>query len=263
MDPKRWKKALADLPLGELYFFPSLPSTNQSALALLDQGAPEFSLVAADHQTQGRGRQGRRWLTTPGSGLAFSLLIRPEADAFLLSRLNGWAGLGVSRFLQEAYSLPVCLKWPNDVLVRGKKAGGVLIETRWQGEELQGGVVGIGINVAPDSVPEQNQVRFPATSLEKEAGEGIERPALLAGILTELLDWYPRLAEPELLTAWEKALAYRGEWVRFQTREGTQFPGLLLGLTPEGKLRLKREDGQEYDYRVGEIRLRLVDRSEK
>ena len=146
---------LADLPLGGIRYFERIGSTNDEAAAWLKQGCPDLALVVADAQSAGRGRAGRKWFTPPGAGLAFSLVLRAgDATRQLLAqgntaRLNGLGALAVCQALQEQHSLPAQIKWPNDVIVNGRKLAGVLAEAHWLGSELSAVVLGIGINLAP------------------------------------------------------------------------------------------------------------------
>lgn len=263
MDGSSWQAALAHLPLGELYFFDRIGSTNDFAARLLARGEDEFSLVTADFQFKGRGRIGRSWLSRPGTGLTFSLILRDSVPADHLPILSGWAAVGVCCALQDHYQLPARIKWPNDILISGKKAAGILIENHWEGSSLKGVVVGIGINVAPGSVPEADRLRFPATCLECELGREIQRPRLLAEILRELLEWIKELSGPALLETWQRNLAFRGEKVCLTWDHQPDQEGILVGLEPDGALVLRVQNGREISCPVGEITLRPVDRNRK
>src|SRR5512147_2557842 len=128
MDEKTLRASLRDMHLGELRFFPTLSSTNDEALAWAAQGAPDLSVVVADEQTAGRGREGRKWFTPPGAALAFSLLMRPvQQETPYFPRVVGLAALSVLEALR-AYGLQTQVKWPNDVLLEGRKVAGILVE---------------------------------------------------------------------------------------------------------------------------------------
>ena len=265
MQEKQWRAALRDLPLGRQYYFDQAGSTNDIAAELLDAGDPAFSLVLADEQLEGRGRNARRWITLPGVALAFSVILRPENSIApeKLGLLSGLGGVAVCRALQKNYALSAKIKWPNDVLINGKKVAGVLAEAHWSGNRLRGVILGIGINVFPESVPPRAEVNFPATSVMAEYGKEITRPELLAHILTELVDWYPRLNSSGLLRAWEDNLAFKGKRVRLGTGAGAHVEGRALGLNPDGALRLEVTPGEEQSFQIGEIHLQPIDISPK
>jgi BirA family biotin operon repressor/biotin-[acetyl-CoA-carboxylase] ligase len=281
MDNEAIEKVLAGLPLGPIRYFDRIDSTNTEAARWAAAGAPDLSLVVADEQIAGKGRLGRRWHTPPGSALAFSLVLRlqiadggGQAGASVhftdISRLTALGALGVREALQDLYGLPAAIKWPNDVLVGGKKLAGILVEANWQGDSLTAAVLGIGINVAPSSVPPAEAVSFPATSVdaslqEKDPERSAERLTLLRAVLDKVLAWRARLTTPDFITAWEAALAFRGEWVSvFQDiqeigeggSDAARREGQIIGLSPDGALRLRSRSGEEFTIQVGEIHLR-------
>ena len=173
MNERTLRRALADLPLGEVRFFEQTGSSNDIALAWAAEGAPDLSLVYAEQQNSGRGRARRRWLTVAGGGLAFSLILRPEAGQERSpASFSALAALGVCSAL-EALDVPAEIKWPNDVLVCGRKVCGVLAEAVWLGEQVDRIVLGVGVNVTPASIPPADGLTFPATCLE---GEGRQEP---------------------------------------------------------------------------------------
>src|SRR5512147_2731704 len=128
------KKALLKLPLGDVRYFDSIGSTNNEALAWAAGGARDMSLVIADEQMAGRGRLDRKWYTPKGTALAFSLILRPTAEEKpFLTRIVGLAALAVADALRTR-GLVVLIKWPNDVLLEGRKVAGILVESVWSGE---------------------------------------------------------------------------------------------------------------------------------
>ena len=255
MDDRAISAALADLPLGGLRFFRSLGSTNDEALNWAAQGAPDLSIVVADEQTAGRGRSGRKWLTPPGSALALSVILRSsEIERTLPSRISGLGALAILQACQGLGLRPQ-IKWPNDVLLNGRKVAGILVESEWAGNLLHASILGLGINVAAAAVPPEEQLSFPATSLESEQGHPVERLGLLHDILSGLLEWRAQIGTPRFIQSWENALAFRSELV-FVGREGEPaLRGTLLGLEADGSLRLMSDDMPTIVH-VGEIHLR-------
>jgi BirA family biotin operon repressor/biotin-[acetyl-CoA-carboxylase] ligase len=264
MDIKRWRERLEELPLGEIYIYQEVESTNSEAEKRVQEGAPAFSLVLADAQTAGRGRQGRSWITQPGSALALSWILYPEPGRIqpeLLGRLTGLGAVAVCQVLRETYRLPARVKWPNDVLVEGEKITGILPEVHWDGCRLVDVILGIGVNVHREALPQDTEFIFPATTLEDCLGARISRLDLLQEIMESLLTWYRRLAEPSLIDTWNSLLAYREEQVVLSIPKGEIARGELLGVNEDGSLNLRDQTGLVQRFHSGEIQVRLVDRS--
>jgi BirA family biotin operon repressor/biotin-[acetyl-CoA-carboxylase] ligase len=265
MERSKVGAALGNLPVGPWRYFDRLDSTNLEAARWVAQGAPDLALVVADEQTAGRGRLGRSWFTPPGAALAFSLILTEAVQPHLLARLTALGALAVNSALQEGYALATHIKWPNDLLAGGQKLAGLLTETTWEGESQGVTILGIGINVAPASVPADDGLLFPATCVETALGHPIDRWQLFAGVLGALLHWRARLASHEFWQAWEDRLAFRGEWVRVtsgQARPGSAglYEGRVIGLNPDGALRLLSHSGEEVAVPNGELHLRPVKR---
>ena len=264
MDITRWKERLEEFPLGELHLHNELDSTNREAERLIQAGAAPFSLVVADSQTAGKGRQGRTWITRPGKALAFSWILYPEMGRVqpeTLGRISGLGGLAVAETIQDELGLRSEIKWPNDVLIAGKKAAGILVEVHWNGCQLLDVVLGIGINIGREALPVSPQFDFPATSLESIYGKEIDRLDFLAGVLRSLLKWYRRLAEPSLIKAWNERLAYKDQLVTLNSLTGKMAEGFVKSVEEDGALRLDMGSGEIRHFHSGEIQLRLVDRS--
>jgi BirA family biotin operon repressor/biotin-[acetyl-CoA-carboxylase] ligase len=258
VNAKSIRAALRKLPLGGLRFYQTIDSTSDMALAWAAAGARDLSLVAADGQTRGRGRGGRPWLTPPGSALAFSLVLRPgPVERDIIPLYSALGALAVAQTL-EGIGLAPQIKWPNDVLLDRRKVCGILAESVWLGEKVDSLVLGIGVNVGPESVPPAEMLAFPAACLESAAGRALDRPVLLGGILSALLEWRPRLGTDAFLQAWERRLAFRGETVEVWAQGMPARAGQVLGLERDGGLRLLGEGGQPFAVRFGEVRLRPV-----
>lgn len=249
------RSTLRGLPLGGLRFFTQIGSTNDEALAWAASGAADFSLVVADEQTAGRGRMQRKWFTPPGAALAFSLVLRPNAEEIpWLSRFSGLAALALAQTL-EAQGTPAQIKWPNDILLNGKKTAGILLESVWLGDKVDSLVLGMGLNISPQALPPTEECNFPATSLQTE-GLLLNRWQALREILLKLRTLRPSLASPALLEAWQERLAYRGQPVSVWSEANAPRRGLLLGLSEDGSLRLQTQNGAEEIFHAGEIHLR-------
>lgn len=242
--------------MGDLRFFESISSTNDEALAWAAQDAPDLSLVIADEQTSGRGRSGRKWFTPPKTALAFSLILRPTAaERTHPARTTGLGALALADSLRTIGLAPQ-IKWPNDVLLNGKKVAGILVESVWTGDTLDASVLGMGVNVLAASVPPADQTLFPATSIENELGNPIEPTELFSDILASLIGWRSRLGTNKFMQAWEDALAFRGKQVQVWAGNDEPLTGFLLGLESDGSLRLRDERGNPVTVQFGEIHLR-------
>lgn len=256
--PELWD-LLRPLPLSDLRYYPEITSTNDLALTWLEQGAPDSSLIVADSQTKGRGRMQRRWVTHAGSSLAFSFILKPSTGTSENTQFYSPLGaLALCQVLREKYQLDARIKWPNDVLIRRRKTCGILSEASWVGSSLRGVVVGIGINIASDSLPPADQVQFPATCMEDETGSPVNRWDLLFEVLQGIFAWRSRMGTPDFFNAWQSNLAFTGEMVRITDEGELQITGKMLGITPDGDLRILKEDGEEVAVRVGDVHLRLA-----
>ena len=256
MNTSSLKKNLSKIDLGGLRYFDSIGSTNDEALAWAAQGAPDLFIVVADEQTSGRGREKRRWFTPAGTALAFSLILRPRAEELPhLSRTVGLAAVALAESLRKR-SLTPQIKWPNDLLLDGRKVAGILVESTWNGDTVDHVVIGIGVNVARGAVPPPELLQFPAASLEHALGVCPEREDVLRDILSALIEWRPRLGSEALLQAWERDLAFCGQQVEVMGAEGQVVAGTLLGLESDGSLRLQDQHGNPVTVRFGDVRLR-------
>lgn len=264
MDQQTLESALQGLGLGGVRYYPRVGSTNDEAARWALEGAPDMALVAADEQTAGRGRLGRRWLTPAGAALAFSLVLYPgQAIPTTLPRLTALGALAVCTALEEHYHLAAQIKWPNDVLVARRKVAGVLVEAQWQGAELGAVVLGIGINVATQAVSAAPTLDYPASTLETELGAAPDRLELLRQVLSASRHWRECVARPEFLQAWEAHLAFRNEWVQVWPGNLTAgqaatpwYEGQICGLAADGALQLYTATGAVVSVEAGEIKLR-------
>jgi len=257
MNQQEIESTLSNLNLREIRFFDSTGSTNDEALAWAKNGANDLSLVVADEQTLGRGRLDRPWFTPPKTALAFSLILRPANDEKpLLSRTVGLAALALADVLQTL-NLDPQIKWPNDILLNGRKLAGILIEAIWSEDEVDSLVIGMGINVAKAAVPATDILGIPATSLENMLGYIPDRKVLLHAIIGNMIALRPHIGTDSFMSSWEKKLAYFGRQVRVEMGGDKSVSGRVVGLESDGSLRLKDDDGKSISVRFGDVRLRL------
>jgi BirA family biotin operon repressor/biotin-[acetyl-CoA-carboxylase] ligase len=250
------QSVLEKIDLSAWQYYPSVGSTNDLALDWAQTGAPDMSLIIADEQTAGRGRGDRRWVTHSGSALAMSLVLRPKPEELdSIQHFTALAALGLIRAL-AGLGLQAELKWPNDVLLGGKKAAGVLVEADWQGDRLDSLVVGMGVNVSPESVPKPDQLRYPAISVEDALGAQVDRWALLGEILQEIMHLRSAAQGRGFLKSWNEALAFRGQWVWFRKAgSADRQPRVvrIIGVGSQGELVYENESEEEASALAGEI----------
>lgn len=242
---------LSSAPIGHrILYFPSVSSTMDVARQEAEQGAPEGTIVVADEQTAGRGRFGRHWVSGSGQNLLFSVVFYPEQTA--LAGLNIIASVAALTAIQRTTALSPTLKWPNDILIAGKKMSGILIETAVRDGGVLYAVLGFGINVNfdPSRTPE---IAGLGTSLSKELGEQVSREALLEAILEELSTLYERLkAWAAVRHRWEASLETLGSHVRVQWGDRVE-EGLAEAVDPDGNLLLRRSDGTVVTMSGGDV----------
>ncbi len=250
---------LANLPIPDIRFHESIGSTNDEGLAWAEAGAADGSLVVAEQQTKGRGRLGRSWVTNPGAALAFTLILQPTpAEMEHIGLFSPLAGLAVCLALQ-GMGLPAEIKWPNDVLLNRQKTCGILAESSWEAQSLRAVVIGVGINVAPSSIPPADQLQFPATCVEDHLGRPVQREKLLQEILAAFFTWRGIMGTIAFFRAWEERLAFKGESVYLKNSGNEVLTGILLGVGEHGDLRIHLSEGGVKLVSVGDVHLRPVD----
>ena len=229
----------------------SLVSTSDRLKALARGGAPEWTAVLADRQTGGRGREGRAWVSPPG-GLYLSVLLRPRFERAGLVPLA--AGVAVAEAAGEL-GVPTELKWPNDVLVSGRKLAGVLAEAASGPSGVEWVVLGIGVNVSLDATEVPEEIRATVTSLGAEGAPGAEPADVAVRALVRLALCYDALRSrpAEVLAAWRaRAVRWWGEEVEARTGAGA-VRGRLVDLDAEGALVLEVEGGGTRRLLSGEV----------
>jgi BirA family transcriptional regulator, biotin operon repressor / biotin---[acetyl-CoA-carboxylase] ligase len=256
MNEEELRTQLQGLPIADVRWYPQVDSTNAIALEWAANGAADGCLVAADQQSAGRGRLGRKWVTNPGAALAFSLILRPTpGERKHIELFSPLGSVGVADAL-SGLGLQPQIKWPNDVLLERLKVCGILVESVWMGQELDALVMGIGVNVAPLSVPPPEELLFPAVCVETVLGKPVDRLALLSEILASIFEWRYRLDSVEFMHAWQSRLAFVGEKVSVSRPAAEPLEGLLLGVDAGGGLRLRLQDGIVVKVLVGDVSLR-------
>lgn len=234
---------------GRLWVFPELDSTNAWVLAHLEDLQPG-DVIRAIHQTHGRGRMNRVWIAPPGRALTLSLLLAPSRFPVAPQLIGQIAALGVARCLEQ-WAIPAQVKWPNDVLVAGRKIAGLLLETGSAPDRL---VLGIGLNVnlrAEDLPPAQ--LRRPATSLQLETGREFNLEAVLLSLIESLEHSARDCASPDdLRRFWEAKDALRQHWIRIETGTET-IEGRYTGIRTDGQLAVEIADHTQREFWSGDV----------
>jgi BirA family biotin operon repressor/biotin-[acetyl-CoA-carboxylase] ligase len=256
----------AGLPIRGLgnpvYFYHTIGSTNDVAAEFARKGSPHGTLVVADEQTAGRGRAGRTWYTPPDCAIALSLVLRPKtAHPPVLARLSALGAMAVAHAIEKV-GAEAAIKWPNDVLLAGKKVGGVLAECSWSGSDLEYAVLGVGVNMHEESIPGERDIDFPATCLEDVVGMHVGRTEFLFAVLEGISEWYPKMEAQAFIEAWDRRLAYRGREVVVQAGQ-SEIVGKLAGISKDGRLNLITKTGETFEVTFGDMKIRPVDMSWK
>ncbi|MCD6453514.1 MAG: biotin--[acetyl-CoA-carboxylase] ligase [Dehalococcoidales bacterium] len=235
-------------------YYPKLASTMDVAKRQAYRGAVEGTVVFTGEQTAGRGRIKRVWLSPRGS-IALSLILRP--DMTHLPSLMMLASLAVVRSIEMVTGLKSQIKWPNDVLLRGKKVAGILIENDWQGDSLRSAIIGIGINVNLRTA-DFPEIKSLATSLYDELGREVSQLALVRQWLVEVERLYlTRLAGGAIYEDWRDNLVTLGKPVRL-TSERMTVEGIAESVARDGSLLLRLPDGRLTRVIAGDVTLRLM-----
>lgn len=240
-------------------------STNIQAKKLAEEGAPHGTLVCAEQQNLGRGRRGRAWSSPPGEAVYMSLLLRPGIRPEHASMLTLVMGLAAAKacqeVMEEAGSGPVPqigLKWPNDLVIDGKKAAGILTEMSTELGCIHYVVIGVGINVNTERFPEE---LTQAVSLRQAGKRVYSRPGLIALCMEKFEGYYEQFEKTEDLSLlkeeYERLLVNRNRRVRVLEPEN-EYLGTALGISDSGELLVRREDGRVEEVYAGEVSVRGV-----
>ena len=256
--PSLIRPELGDIEIGHriIHYF-KIDSTNDAAMALASadrRNTSHGTVVVAEEQTAGRGRLGRTWYSEKSAGIYASVILRPPLPPAAAPTLTLMAGVAAHAAVTATTGLRVDIRWPNDLVVDGKKVSGILTEMSAEVDRVHAVVIGIGINVNHQQMPVE--LKSIATSLRMAGGRVYSRAQIFVALLKELDRHYRlMLAEGSAAIArrWAAASTYaEGRQIRVLTNSGG-FLATTLGLEPTGALRIRREDGSEEALVSGEI----------
>lgn len=223
----------------------SLASTQNAARELAEAGAREGALVIADHQTSGRGRMGRGWVSPPGKGIWMSMIMRPPVPIHCAPQLTLLTAVALCRSLRQLTGLDIGIKWPNDLLIDGRKISGILLESAAEDERLKYIVAGIGISVNLNERDYPEDVLAKATSLRIASGSVYNRAEIIASFMEEweqLYDLFLQEGFGHIATLWESLSVTIGKTVKLTTPQG-ELTGVPVGLDASGAILVRRTDG--------------------
>ena len=257
-DTARMRAQLSTRIFGRvLEYHERVGSTNDVVLSLADQAAPHGTVCLADEQSAGRGRRGYGWFSPPGCGIWASVLLRPRLSAVRTPPLTLCAAAAAARVLEAAAGVSVKIKWPNDLLMGGRKVAGILAESRVVSGDEPVIVIGMGINVNHTREQFPVELSTSATSLRIESGRPVDRENLFLAILASFESAYGSYlasGPASLLAEVDARLAWRGLTVEAESPAGAS--GRVSRIDEEGGLVLDRQDGSALVIRSGSLRLR-------
>jgi BirA family transcriptional regulator, biotin operon repressor / biotin---[acetyl-CoA-carboxylase] ligase len=242
-----------------LRYVEEIGSTNSEAIEWAAADGPEGALVVTNHQTGGRGRWGRSWFSAPGQLLQFSLILKPSLAPDRHGLLTCGLGVATARAIRDLTGLAVMVKWPNDIVVDGRKLAGMLVESTMTDATIDAAICGIGINVHLEADDIPDDLADKATSIAIElarlgSGTAPARAHLLARIVTEIESLYPAIAgdASRLLAEATELSSVIGHDVVVRSADGSTIEGAARGFAPDGALQLEI-DGEMRSVHIGEI----------
>lgn len=239
-------------------YYPETDSTNIRIRHLGAEGAPHGTLAVADRQTAGRGRRGRTWESPGGSCIYMSILLRPDLAPEKAPMLTLVMACGVAEGIMDCADVKVQIKWPNDIIVSGKKLAGILTEMSTQVDYINHVTVGVGINVNVQNFPEEIQT---AASLLSETGTQTKRAPVIAAVMKHFEENYKIFMQTEdmsgLMKKYSSLLVNQGREVLILEKDA-EYKAYAEGINQKGELVVRREDGTVENICAGEVSVRGV-----
>lgn len=243
----------------KVVYYDETDSTNNQAKAYGEKGAEHGTLFVADMQAAGKGRRGRAWVSPAGSSIYMTILLHPEVLPTKAPQLTLVMAMAVAEGIRSVTGLETMIKWPNDIIIHGKKICGILTEMSTEIDYINYVVIGVGINVNQETFPEE--IRETATSLKIEKGSSVRRSELIASVMKSFEQFYEIFMETEDLSglreAYNAILVNRGRRVRI-LEPGQEYEADALGINRTGELVVRTEDGQKKEIYAGEVSVRGV-----
>jgi len=256
LSPDEIQRGLATQRLGRrVHYFGEMDSTNVYAHQLAEEGAAEGEIVIAEGQTLGKGRLGRKWVSPPYLNLYLSVIVRPKLPPAHASQITLMSAVALAETVQSFIAFPPDIKWPNDIMVRGKKLAGILTESSCEGDRIRFMVLGIGVNLnfPPELMPETIQDR--ATSIMMVTRRPVDRGAFTCRLIQNLDRCYGDLEDRGfslMARRWESFFSLRGKRVRVEMTD-EKILGKALGIDTDGALLLEDDQGAVRRIVAGDV----------
>jgi len=252
------KERLAEKKIGSVVrYFQEIDSTNIMAYRLALEGAPEGVIVVADTQTKGRGRLSRAWYSPSGTNIYVSIILRPRVEPAMASQITLMAGVAVASLFSGYCPEGVSIKWPNDVLIRGKKACGILTEMKASGGAVDFIILGIGLNVNMDREDFDDSLHGTATSLKVETGKAQDRLDVISRLFDRIEKWYGifvRAGFAGFRDAWLGHADILGKPIRVVNRDESK-TGVVFGIDDDGAILMRHQNGSIQRVIAGDVHL--------
>jgi BirA family biotin operon repressor/biotin-[acetyl-CoA-carboxylase] ligase len=240
---------------GDIVYSKEIDSTNREAKDLADEGAPEGTLILSEAQIKGKGRKGRTWFSPPKGGIYISLILRPTISPVEAPKFTLLAAVAIAEALLSMIPLNIHIKWPNDILVNGKKIAGILTEMSTEMDAVNYIVVGLGLNVNTPKFPDE--IQGIATSIFIETGKVFPRVRLIQEYLVRYetyYEMYKKTGFGPIINRWKDLSNIVGKKVEVRVI-GNQFIGKALDIDGDGALILKDDQGVIHRIISGDITL--------
>jgi len=237
----------------DLRLLKEVVSTNTLGMDLARNSAPDGTVIVAEKQSGGKGRLGRTWISPKGN-IHLSVILRPLIPARIAPLITLMGAVAVAAAIRKLLGLDAGIKWPNDIIISGKKAGGLLTEMSAEADRVHHVVLGIGLDVNMDPMVLPSDVRARSTTLAKEAGRRIDRSLLVREIILELDRRYQLFLADRagVLTAWEGLNITLGKQVAV-SGAGESLTGVAQGIDDEGRLIIRLQDGSLRAVSAGDV----------
>lgn len=242
----------------ELRYLPETGSTNEVALEQGRLGASTGLVIVADHQLAGRGRLDKKWLSSSGDGLYFSMVLRPRLAWEEMARITLAAGLGVAEALASVVSEPVLLKWPNDIIVAGKKCGGILAESDMADPDMPLVVLGVGLNLRRPAAGYPPAIANRAGALAEYCRQPLEQGDVLESLVVHLDRVLEELEDqqwPAVRQRWRQRDITMGRRLTWLTTTGAVVNGVSRGIDDNGLLFIRDDNGTLHQVLSGDVQL--------
>ncbi|MDD4321247.1 MAG: biotin--[acetyl-CoA-carboxylase] ligase [Acidaminococcaceae bacterium] len=242
-----------------LIYYEVLDSTNLKAQELAEKGAQEGTIVQADRQSAGKGRLGRKWESPPGSGLWFTIILRPKIDPEYGAQATLLSAVVLVEVLEKITGIKATIKWPNDILVGRKKICGILSEMHFNEEAINYMIIGIGLNVNMDQKDFTETLEDIATSVYLESGKKFAGNTLLEAFRVSLEKWYEIWVTEgfkKIRVQWLASSGTIGRVVKVKDNDREIFSGVTEGIDDYGCLLVRNEAGILQSFDFGEISIR-------